>query len=495
MSLTRRTLLFGSGALVGGAATRWIGGRSPSLTGAGSLAEPAADLVMNDASLLSPTRVAAHRRLGAVQRQTLADELRAELRRAEDEGLPLAVGAARHSMGGQALPPKEGVALTLDGRGFDLDRAALTCRVPAGMTWAALIAGLDPLGFSPKVMQSNNDFGIAATFSVNAHGWPVPHGPMGSTVREISLLLPSGDLVTCSREVEPELFALAMGGYGLIGLIVDLVIEVMPNRRLMPEFSLMPAVDFASAMLKAVNDPSVPMAYGRLDVTRGGFFDEAMLIAYRETEDQENLPPAPGSGWVARRSRDIFRAQLGSDPVKRARWWVETSVGPAIAGATTRNTLLNEPVVTLDDRDPQRTDILHEYFVAPDRFAEFVALCQRVIPGSYQELLNITLRYVKADDTSVLAFAPKVERICAVMLFSQEMTKRAEADMARMTRELIDGTIALGGTYYLPYRPHAELGQFLAAYPRAEDFAKAKRELDPGLVLRNQFWENYLAIL
>jgi hypothetical protein len=119
---------------------------------------------------------------------------------------------------------------------------------------------------------------------------------------------------------------------------------------------------------------------------------------------------------------------------------------------------MNEPVVTLDDHDPFRTDILHEYFVAPARFAEFVKACQAVIPASYQQLLNITLRYVNTDHDSVLAYATE-PRIAAVMLFSQEKTVRGEDDMARMTQALIDRVLDIGGTYYLPYRPHASLAQ------------------------------------
>ena len=81
------------------------------------------------------------------------------------------------------------------------------------------------------------------------------------------------------------------------------------------------------------------------------------------------------------------------------------------------------------------------------------------------------------------------------MSFSQEMTDRAEADMQRMTQELIDGVIALGGTYYLPYRPHARSDQFVRAYARATDFAAAKRRLDPDLLLRNNLWDRYLSTL
>ena len=73
------------------------------------------------------------------------------------------------------------------------------------------------------------------------------------------------------------------------------------------------------------------------------------------------------------------------------------------------------------------------------------------------------------------------------------MTARAEADMARMTREMIDAVTALGGSYYLPYRPHATREQFRAAYPRWEAFVRTKREADPGLSLRNAFWDRYLA--
>jgi FAD/FMN-containing dehydrogenase len=153
---------------------------------------------------------------------------------------------------------------------------------------------------------------------------------------------------------------------------------------------------------------------------------------------------------------------------------------------------MNEPVVTLDDGDPTRTDILHEYFVAPDRFADFVGAAKAIIPGSYQELLNITLRWVEQDPVSVLSYAPDGPRIASVLLFSQEMTARAEADMARMTRELIDAVLAIGGSYYLPYRPHAKLEQFLRCYPRTLDFLKVKLEADPKLLLRNALWDNYL---
>src|SRR5690606_34913423 len=104
---------------------------------------------------------------------------------------------------------------TLDQEWLEADTARRTYRVAAGARWSSVIAKLDALGFSPAVMQSNNDFGVASTFAVNAHGWPVPFSGCGSTVRAVTMLLADGSLVTCSRSENAALFRHVMGGYGL----------------------------------------------------------------------------------------------------------------------------------------------------------------------------------------------------------------------------------------------------------------------------------------
>jgi FAD/FMN-containing dehydrogenase len=167
----------------------------------------------------------------------------------------------------------------------------------------------------------------------------------------------------------------------------------------------------------------------------------------------------------------------------------ETKLKPGVA---TRNTLMNEPVSNLAGRDQRRTDILHEYFVPPDRFNDFIAACQEIIPPSGVEFLNVTLRYVAADGESVLAFAP-TRRIAAVMSFSQEMQPQAEVAMRRMTEALIERVVAIGGSFYLPYRLHARRDQVAKAYPNAARFVERKRHYDPQLLLRNAMWHEYFA--
>ena len=483
--------MLGSGAVLGALGYRSLASHNPTLDGAGSKATVNPPGTLNDASLLSQTPIHKHIILNDDPGETLVAAIRAEMKEARENGRPVNVSAARHSMGGHSIP-LDGHAITFDNGQIEPDASQGTYRAAAGARWAQVISAIDPIGYSPKVMQSNNDFGIAATFCVNAHGWPVPFGPMGSTVKAIDLITPDGSLVTCSRTENTELFHQSMGGYGLNGAIVSMEVEMEKNARLKPTFAEMPAEEFGTAFIKALEDPEVTMAYGRLNVSRAEFFKHALMITYRATDNQTDLPAASGSGMMSKIASYVYRAQLGNERMKDLRWWFETDLGTTLGGGeTTRNSLINEPVITLDDRDDTRTDILHEYFVSPDRFPDFLSLCRDVIPSSYQEFLNVTLRFINTDNESWLSYAT-VPRIAAVMSFSQEMTARAEADMARMTRDLVEGIIDIGGAYYLPYRPHPTVAQLERAYPRAAAFATAKRDLDPDMIFRNNLWDNYL---
>jgi FAD binding domain len=226
--LTRRSLLVGAGGAAGWIGARKLGSRLPVSQGTGYTGVEPADGFLNDASGLSQTPIYRHITMGQDPGTRLIAAIRGEIAAAAAAGRPVNIGAARHSMGAQAIP-RDGHAITFENAFLEANTAAATYRCHAGARWSQVIAALDPIGFSPTVMQSNNDFGVAATFCVNAHGWPVPFGPMGSTVRSFRMVLPTGDLVTCSRSENANIFNLTMGGYGLTGAIIDMVVDMVPN--------------------------------------------------------------------------------------------------------------------------------------------------------------------------------------------------------------------------------------------------------------------------
>jgi hypothetical protein len=270
---------------------------------------------------------------------------------------------------------------------------------------------------------------------------------------------------------------------------------MVENQLLAPRQEVMPTSEFAARFTGAVEqDPTVRMIYGRLSVAKRNFLDEALLVTFRPISiPPGGLPPAPRTHPLSKVMRGIYRAQIGSESGKQARWYAETVVGPkAPSSSATRNALMNQAVANLQGQDRHRTDILHEYFVPPGRFNEFVAGCRNIIPKAQADFLNVTLRYVLKDETSLLSYAAS-NRIAAVMSFSQEMTPEGEADMFRLTETLIDLVGSLGGSFYLPYRLHARPDQLEQLYPNLKQVLLRKRHHDPGLLFRNLMWDTYFA--
>ena len=114
--LTRRALLLaasaGAGALVGRslAPTSDPGPPFPAPVAAKSTG---GGVVLNDASELSPTPVAAHLSISAESPAASVERLRTALAEARAAGRPFIASTARHSMGGHSLA-KNGTVATLD---------------------------------------------------------------------------------------------------------------------------------------------------------------------------------------------------------------------------------------------------------------------------------------------------------------------------------------------------------------------------------------------
>jgi FAD/FMN-containing dehydrogenase len=194
---------------------------------------------------------------------------------------------------------------------------------------------------------------------------------------------------------------------------------------------------------------------------------------------------------MAKLRRAIFRGSAEDDYGKELRWNAETRLQPWLAGQFfSRNQLLNESVETFQNRSPDSTDILHEYFVPREQVAEFVGQMRGIVRRHGGNLLNVTVRSIDADQDTFLRFADQ-PLTAFVLLFHQPRTPPAEAAMQAMTRELIDAALAHGGRFYLPYRLHATPDQFHSVYPQARQFFELKRRHDPEELFQNQFYARY----
>lgn len=445
--------------------------------------------MFDDASRLNQSRV---REVYAIPED--AEEAEAQLSellaRANDEGLRVSIAGARHSMGGHTIAP-DGIVINmrpLDGMKLDDERDILT--VQSGALWADIIPFLDARGFSVGVLQSNNSFSVGGSISVNCHGWVYDQPPISSTVESLRLILASGRVLRCSRDENAELFSLVLGGYGLFGVILDVELRLVPNECYGLSPFVVPTDEAWTVFQGEVSGgEDIRMFYGRLNVVPDEMFSEVVLNVLTLVPNGEI--PALGPKGLDTLRRAIFRGSVDSDYGKQLRWDAESRLHPFLSSDLySRNQLINEGVELFGNRSAATTDILHEYFVPEGELTTFLGLAREIITGNEGNLLNVTLRSVNEDTDTFLRYADR-RMLAFVMLFNQERTEDGEVRMRRMTQELIDAAHSLDGRYYLPYRLHATIDQFHAAYPMAREFFAKKREYDSGELFQNRFYLRY----
>jgi FAD/FMN-containing dehydrogenase len=420
-------------------------------------------------------------------------QLVALVARARREGLAVSIAGARHSMGAHTIAAGGLVIDMLPFRAMSLSGDGRVLTVGSGALWSDVVPFLDARGRSVGVMQSDHSFSVGGSLSTNVHGWQTGRPPIASTVRSFRLVLADGHVVRCSRDENAELFGLVLGGYGLFGVILDAELWTVPNRWYSPERIATTADDYARLFAEVVEaDSTVEMAYGRLSVAPSRFLRDGVLTVYRRaTPEGDPKLPAPVPSPLEPLGRTVFRGSVGSDYGKELRWDIEQGFGPRLEPRyVPRNALLSGSVDVYTDRAEGRTEILHEYFLPADRLAAWLDRVRPVLQASPADLLNVTLRDVREDRDAALRYAAG-DRIGVVMFYSQDRTPLADARMATLTRSLINAALAEGGTYYLPYRPHATRAQFARAYPTAGAFFAAKARFDPDTLFQNGFYGAY----
>ncbi len=159
------------------------------------------------------------------------DDVKAVLVRAHEEGKSVSCRGTRHSMGGQCIAPNGFVIDLMLLNSFSFNEATKTVTTQPGATWADLIKYLNQWGYSPRTMQSYSTFSVGGSLAVNAHGITTDHGGAESVIR-FTLVKWDGSEVVCERGApgeSGELFGLALGGYGMFGIMVEVTLKVNEN--------------------------------------------------------------------------------------------------------------------------------------------------------------------------------------------------------------------------------------------------------------------------
>jgi len=438
--------------------------------------------VVNDVTQMNPITVA------AIVAPTSVEQVREAIRRTTG---PISVGGGHFSMGGQTASPS---SLHLDMRKLNqilwFSPGDRTIRVQSGARWCDLQRFLDPHGFAVKIMQTYANFTVGGSLSVNVHGRYIGLGPLILSVRSIRIVLADGSLVDASPTENSEIFYATVGGYGGIGVIVEAELEVAENTRVERNDEKMKRTEYLAWFRQNVRGSREAIFHN------ADLFPPDYVRARAVTWSTTNKPATNG-----RHLQQPGRAHLiakyfywAFTETPFGKWRREFMIEPLIylkKPVHWRNYEAGYDVAELEPVSrSERTYVLQEYFVPINKFDAFVDKAAEILQRHHVNAVNISVRHAIADPGSLLAWA-REEVFAFVLYYKQRVRENARTRVGVWTRELIDASLSVGGTYYLPYQPHATAEQFHAAYPRAKELFGIKRRLDPQFRFRNILWDTY----
>jgi len=418
------------------------------------------------------------------------------VRDAADTGRKISIAGQRHSQGGHTYY-KDGIVIDMThyNKILSVDPQARRIRVQAGATWKDVQDAVNPYGLAVKTMQSQNIFTVGGSISINAHGRDVRNGSLIKSVESFRLLKADGRIIQASRTENADLFPLALGGFGLFGIILDVTLSLTEDE-VYRETTEAVAVEeysryFASSVL---GNPDVRMHIARISVAPDHFLDEMYAINYtvdRKAELNRYNKLAERESLVIP-AKLLFNMNRSFDWGKNAFWeFQRTFFSLRQNKIVSRNNAMRSESEFMEYRSAAGyNDLLQEYFIPVDRFAGFVDSLKTVLRGSDLNLLNITVRYVNKDEEAVLSYA-RQNMFALVCLFHMPLSEREQQKAKRNIQAIIDQVLRHDGTYYLPYAPYPSVAQFRDSYPRYKQFWAQKREYDPNGLFMNYFYEFY----
>lgn len=442
----------------------------------------AAKNVVNDVSGLNPISVAGERQPRS------ADDIRAILRAWQG---PISIGGGRFSMGGQIAAAE---SLHLDMRRMNgivsLDPGRKVIRVQAGASWRDIQEAIDPHDLSVKIMQSYSNFTVGGSVSVNCHGRYVGQGPLVNSVRALQMVTSEGEVLELTRVKDGELFRAVFGGYGGLGIVTEVELDLAMNSRIERSVGTM-ALDAYPTFFREQIVKDQRIIFHNADLTPPNF-DAPKLVSWVVTDkavtDPHRLVPR-GLNYTREKNAIWAITELPGGASLRSKVERAEYSKPAVVW---RNREASLDTASLEPRTRSiSTYLLQEYFIPVDAFLSFVAQMSRTLRLHKVNALNVSIRHSPADTLPLLTWAP-AEVFSLVLYYKQRSRESVRDGVDVWTRELIDLALKHGGRYYLPYRLAATQQQFDAAYPEARAFSALKTRVDPKRRLRNLLLDKYL---
>ena len=457
--------------------------------------------IVNDVhARLNETRVA------GIVRPRDVEDVAGIVRRVARDGGALSICGARHAMGGQAFGTG---TLLLDTtrmrRVISLDAEAGIVEVEAGIQWPSLMRRLARAqrgvahAWGIRQKQTGADgLTLGGALAANIHGRGLRLPPFVNDVESFVLVDGSGAARRCSRTEHPELFRLAIGGYGLFGVVTSMRLRLARRRVVERVVRIADIEELPEALLGAPADGYV---YGdfqfSIDPASPGFLRCGVLARYREIDASARVTRAAvqlsDGDWRALvRLAHVDKAQAFARyaahylATSGQRYWSDThQLGPYLEGY--------HGALDAELGSPAATELITELFVPRAQLASFMLAVACDFRRHGVDVIYGTVRLVERERETALAWA-REPWACVVFNLHTTHTDAGRAHTEAACRRLIDIALDLGGTYYLTYHRAATREQVARGYAAFPAFLAAKRRHDPDTIFRSDWYDHHRAM-
>jgi FAD/FMN-containing dehydrogenase len=441
-------------------------------------------------------------RVRELLRPRTRDELVGIVRSASRKGLPISVSGCRHSMGGQQFATD---SICVDTRELDrvisLDHERGLLEAEAGIQWRKLVRTyLDAQpdqtkqwGIAQKQTGADT-FTLGGSLASNVHGRGLRMQPLISNIESFTLINAHGKSIRCSREENSELFRLAIGGYGLFGLIGTVTLRLVPRQKLRRVVEIIHAHNLPKGFEERI---AQKFLYGDFqfsvdekspDFLQRGVFscyepirEDEPIVAKKELRDDDWLDllrlAYTDREKAFKRYSDYYLSTNGQT------YWSDTNQLSAYLpnyAQKIRNQIGGD----------ESSLIITEIYVPRLDLPEFLAHAADLLRSNRTIVIYGTVRLIEKDDESFLAWAKQAYACIIFNLLTLHTPSGIEAS-ARSFRGLIDLAIARSGSYYLTYHKFAAPEQVLACYPQFKEFLDLKRKYDPAERFQSDWYRYY----
>ena len=477
--------------------------QAPAPAAAASGAPPAppgtdtAGVAVNDVqSRINETRVR------EVATPATVEDIQAIVRRAKTEGVAVSIAGGRHAMGGQQFGAGTIlIDMSRMNRVIRFDPVKGIVEAEAGIQWPALIDHLvevqkgRPRQWGIIQKQTGADrLSLGGALSANVHGRGLTLKPFIDDVEAFTLVDAAGEVRRCSRDGNGELFRLAIGGYGLFGVIARVELRLGPRRKLERVVEVTSIEEFLPAVQKRID---AGFLYGDFqystDAASDDFLKKGVFSAYRPVADATPITAAPkelsNDNW-----NDL--SLLAHADKKRAferyaAHYLSTSGQVYWSDTHQLSLYLEDYHQAIDARlgGERGTEMITEIYVPRASLVPFMADVRDDCRRHKVDVIYGTVRLIEKDDESVLAWA-RQPWVCIIFNLHVVHTPGGLEAAAGDFRRLIDLAIKHDGSYYLTYHRWATRAQVERCHPRFAEFLSLKRKYDPEERFQSEWYRH-----